>query len=217
MPAQTRRPNSSRSHARPLLEIVGTVLTACAFPAYRLLVGGTLWFMIFVPAAWLVYAALAVRADSAVLKEWGVRLDNLPSASCWIAPFFLVALAGMVAYRLWQGWTAPGLSFWIVFLLYPVWGLAQQFLVQAMVARNLRRLGLPAWGVAALVGVAFGLVHVFHPELAVLCAAAGIVWTGLFLKTPNIIPLALAHGWLGTLAYYWILEMDPLQRIVLGG
>jgi membrane protease YdiL (CAAX protease family) len=67
-----------------------------------------------------------------------------------------------------------------------------------------------------LVGVVFGLVHVSHPELAVLCAAAGVAWTALFLATPNLIPLALAHGWLGTLAYFWVLEMDPLRHVVLG-
>lgn len=216
MASEQPPPPASDWHKRALLEIVATVLTAVAFPAYRLVIGGTLWFMIFVPLAWLVYLARAIRADRSVLKEWGVRADNLGPALLRCAPFFLVGLLCLAGYRLWQGWFTPGWTFWVVFLLYPLWGLAQQFLVQAMVARNLRKLGLPVWSVVLLAGVGFGMVHVFHPELAVLCVGAGIVWTGLFLKTPNLIPLALAHGWLGTLAYYWILEMEPLQRVILG-
>ena len=38
----------------------------------------------------------------------------------------------------------------------------------------------------------------------------GLVWTACFVRIPNLLPLAIAHGWLGTLAYYWLLERPPL-------
>jgi hypothetical protein len=42
------------------------------------------------------------------------------------------------------------------------------------------------------------------------------VWTALFLRTPNLIPLALAHGWLGALAYYMVLGRDVWAELTGG-
>ena len=52
--------------------------------------------------------------------------------------------------------------------------------------------------------------------LAGLCMAAGAVWTLLYLRTPNLIPLAFMHGWLGGMAYYWVLGREPLAAVIGG-
>jgi membrane protease YdiL (CAAX protease family) len=45
--------------------------------------------------------------------------------------------------------------------------------------------------------------------LVALCALAGVAWTILYLRRPNLWVLAASHAVLGTLAYYWLLERDP--------
>ena len=56
----------------------------------------------------------------------------------------------------------------------------------------------------------FGAVHLPDVPLALLCTLAGAFWTVCFLRVPNLLPLALAHGWIGTLTYAWLLGRDPL-------
>jgi len=80
---------------------------------------------------------------------------------------------------------------------------------------NLHRLRVPRGVIVPVAAVLFGLIHAPDWILAGLCTVAGAVWTLLFLRTPNLVPLALSHGWLGALVYYWVLECDPLSELLL--
>jgi membrane protease YdiL (CAAX protease family) len=100
-------------------------------------------------------------------------------------------------------------------VLYPAWGLVQQVLVQGMVVRNLEgALSPPAIAVAA--GLLFGAVHLPHVALAAATALLGAVFTLIFLRSRNVWPLGLCHGWLGVLFYAWVLARDPWREIVGG-
>jgi hypothetical protein len=158
---------------------------------------------------WLAYIILRVRRQRLLLSEWGLRLDNLALAVRRCLPVLGLAAAGIACYRMLKGWVPLPWSSIAIFMLYPAWALAQQLLVQSLLAQNLRRLGLSPALVVPIAAVVFGLIHAPDWTLAGLCAAAGAAWTVLFLWTPNLIPLALSHGWLGALVYYWVLERDP--------
>ena len=103
-----------------------------------------------------------------------------------------------------------------LFLLYPIWALVQQTLVQSILAGNLEELGLGRPAVIALGAAAFGLVHLPDLLLAGLAAAVGIAWTWIFLRTRCLLPLALSHGWLAPLVYAWVLERDPWRTGLSG-
>ena len=99
----------------------------------------------------------------------------------------------------------------LLLVLYPLWGILQQFLVQALGVANLFRL-FPqyGWWVAVSAGVIlFTLVH--YPDW-VLMAATGLlacVFIPLYIRDRNLWPLGLYHGWLGTFFYLWVLGRDP--------
>ena len=40
-------------------------------------------------------------------------------------------------------------------------------------------------------------------------AALALLFTPIYLRQKHVIPLGLCHGWLGVLAYYWLLGRDP--------
>lgn len=78
-------------------------------------------------------------------------------------------------------------------LLYPAWGLVQQFLVQRMVAVNLSSyrggLGSPYFVVPAT-ATAFGSVHLPNFELAGGTFALGLAFTPIYLRQRNLWPLS---------------------------
>mmetsp|Transcript_28131 Transcript_28131/g.62159 ORF Transcript_28131/g.62159 Transcript_28131/m.62159 type:complete len:265 (+) Transcript_28131:63-857(+) len=112
--------------------------------------------------------------------------------------------------------------------IYPLYGWAQQWLVQGLITRNLATLLLPPSRTAGqrvlqkkvlictLSGAGFSLVH--YPDAATIMAVAciGIAFAAFFLRDGEVFPLGLWHGWLGSLFYYWALGEDPLGDILAG-
>jgi len=196
---------------RPALEILAVLLTGIVFLIFENLLHLKMWFLIPCVLAWTAYI---VTRDRARWREWGVRRDNLARAS-WPAAVVFVALAGgMIA---WKGWRPLPEKAWVVFVLYPIWGFLQQFMVQGLIANNLRAMAWPRAAIVGVAAVAFGLAHLPDWPLVGLCAGAGGVWTLLFLREPNLWPIALSHAWMGALAYYWILERNPWNELMKNG
>jgi len=83
---------------------------------------------------------------------------------------------------------------------YPFWALAQQYALQSFSANRLRdALGERPWTVALVNGALFSLVHFPNPVLVAVCFVGGVVFTRIFLKTPHLVPIALAHAAVGFL------------------
>ncbi len=204
------RGNYQPARAWQVGEMAAVLATAGAFVAWGRLPANRVTFIVACVGLWSVYAAWRAARRPALLERWGLRLDNLGRGTARCVMVTVPAALAIVAYRLLAGYRPLPASAAVVFALYPAWALVQQFLVQGIFAGNLRRLGLPRWAVVPAAAVLFGLVHAPEWPLVGLCTAAGAAWTALFLWTPQLIPLALSHGWLGALAYYWVLERPPV-------
>jgi len=133
----------------------------------------------------ILHQVLVIRVRPADL---GLRIDNLRRAAIpaaiATAAFAAAAVAWVLAADrpLWSdelAWMLP---------LYPLWGLAQQTLFQGILHRNLRKL-VPAPAAVLVTAIAFALVHWGRPELVGLTAVAGLVWSMLFTRCPNVIVL----------------------------
>ena len=91
--------------------------------------------------------------------------------------------------------------------------LVQQWLVQALVIDNLSVLcRVSLWGLVILGGLGFGLIHIEYPWLVVATGLLGGVYVVLFLWWRNLWPLAVVHGWLGSLFYPWVLGRNPITE-----
>ncbi len=162
-----------------------------------------------VGAAWTVYVVRCVRRDPSTLSTWGWRRSGLkPATFCAAAVLVVGAIAvGLAGHSL--GHLRFPASMLVLLLAYPVWGYVQQFLLQAFVARNLAALGVRQGFVVPLTALGFGVVHAPEWRLVGACALLGLVFTPIYLRWRNLWPLGLAHAWLGTLAFYWLLGRDP--------
>jgi membrane protease YdiL (CAAX protease family) len=166
-------------------------------------------FLAAAAIGWTVYLVRRLLRDRRLAAEWGLRVDNLPSAAPPILGFFGVGVAGLFAWHLGAGGGGLPRGAWILFLLYPIWAFLQQFVLQAIVASNLERLGLARAAVVPIAAALFGLAHAPDWPLAAICAAAGLAWTWIYLRRRHLPLLALTHAWLGALAYSWVLRRDP--------
>src|SRR5262245_8467866 len=204
------------SRRRSIGEIAAVILTGAVFLVFENVLHLKLPFLIACVAGWSVYVGLRLAADRRVLRDWGFRRDTLAGSATACAIFFAAAAVAMLAWRLWKGWIPLPPSMALLLLVYPAWGLMQQFFIQSLVAGNLERLGTPRALTIPVAAVLFGLAHAPDVPLMALCAGAGLAWTPIYLRWPHLLPLSLSHAWLGTLAYVMILERNPWLEMNLG-
>jgi hypothetical protein len=152
------------------------------------------------------------------LRDLGLRLDNFWASAREVGIAALVGAVAIAAVGLATG-AGPVLrrSMLDSFLLYPIWGLVQQYAMQSFTYRRLYQgLGRPA-GSAAITALLFASVHWPNWPLALLTLVGGYVWCRLFQRHPNLFTLALSHGWLAVLLRYsWPAEWLHNLRIGAG-
>ena len=164
-------------------------------------------------AGWAAYVVASVRREPARLAAYGLSRAGLRETARAAAVVFAVGALACLATGLARGTAVFRANMLLVAILYPVWGLVQQVLVQGMVVRNLKS-PLPPPAIAVAAGVLFGVVHLPHLALAAATAVLGAVFSLIFLRHRNLWPLGLCHGWLGVLFYAWVLGRDPWHEIV---
>jgi uncharacterized protein len=160
---------------------------------------------------WAAYVAVRTLQDRTVLREWGFRIDNLRPATAASAVIFAALALGLAGYGALAGTLHGSPHLALELLLYPVWGVIQQFLTLALVVANLQR--IPALrkrsGVLVFLGAGlFGAVHLYDLRLAGGTFAMELVMIPLYLAYRNLWPLGVLHGWAGTLFYLWVLNED---------
>jgi membrane protease YdiL (CAAX protease family) len=198
---------------RAWLELGLVVLTGAAHLLFENVLDQKTPFIAGAAMFWTVYILWRLFRPGQA-REWGMRLDTWRPAAAAHLILFVAASAGMVGYGISQGRPYPTIGFFYLLWLYPIWGFIQQFLLCALVCRNLREATGRAW--AAVVGssLLFGIAHAPDWTLCALTAAAGVAWTALYLRWPNLWIQAIAHGWLGALAYYYVLGRDPWSELM---
>lgn len=145
------------------------------------------------------------------MEELGLSTDNLRQAFLW--PSVVLVVSGLA--MAWYG-VATGRVSWqghilFLLLLYPLCGIFQQFLVQALGVENLMKLfPRQGWLLAMPGGVMlFSVVHYPNGLLMLATGLLACFFIPLYLHNRNLWPLGLYHGWLGTFFYFWVLNRDP--------
>jgi hypothetical protein len=209
-PKQATRAFTPRSAIEPLLFVVlGLVYSWVIRPT------GNDWLKI--PSLTLVvlipFASNLLHKDR--LRDLGVRLDNLAGSALEVGLATAMGAAAVLAIGALAG-SAPAFPRGVLgaFLLYPAWGLVQQYAMQSFTYRRLREAtaspGLSAAGAAFL----FAILHWPNLALAAVTLVGGYVWCRLFERRPNLLTLAVSHGWLAVLLRYsWPAEWLHNLRI----
>ena len=107
----------------------------------------------------------------------------------------------------------PG-TFWLTVVLYPLWGIAQQFALQGLLARNLAGWLSRPIALAVVASALFAASHYPRVELVLLSGAAGVFLTLCYHQVPNLWAVGIVHGVLGSLADYLVLGEDTGAAIL---
>jgi membrane protease YdiL (CAAX protease family) len=168
-----------------------------------------------VVAGWVGYLGFLLTRDRPRLRAMGFSRAGLaPSATAAFA-IFGVATAGMAAWGLAAGTLRLDLHMLILVALYPLWGLVQQWLIQGVVARQLRARA-PAWATVLATATVFGVLHFPDTLAAVATFVLGLALTPVYLRWRNVWALGVVHGWLAIPMYFWVAGVDPWAA-ALGG
>jgi membrane protease YdiL (CAAX protease family) len=169
---------------------------------------------------WVSYVLARHRWDHDVFVRWGFRRRGFGRAAALTAPFALAGAAFCVVYGVVSGEAVMNSHLPLLLVLYPPWGVVQQFLVVALIAENLvavtrGRIGEPA--AVVITAVVFAAVHLEDPALVVATFFLGLVTTSVYFRTKNVWVPGILHGWFATLFYFLVMGEDPWAELVLGG
>jgi len=164
---------------------------------------------------WTGFVAVRAAAAPAVLAEWGFTTRNLGRSLALLMPVTLLTVSGFAVYGMFTGSMVMHWHIVLICLLYPVWGLVQQFLVVALLAGNIKKhTRIPERGIVLLTALVFAGAHV--PSLPLVAAAffLAAVTTTVYFRTRNLWALGLFHGWFATGLYFFALGQDPWKEVV---
>ncbi len=187
---------------RPLAEVVGFygLVILAIWTGQSLGLKGQVW----IGAVLLMVAAgVSAKWNGDSQERLGLSMENLgPTVRLTLltAGPMLAVLAAVAATK-----PAPPIPKILFGLIgYPLWAFAQEYALLSFAANRFEDgLGRRPWIVALANGALFALVHSPNPMLMTACFVSGLLFTGLFMKTRNIVPLALAHA-LGGFLLSWI-------------
>lgn len=184
---------------------------------YRLFHGRLAGRLVFIAPAIVATAgllALRARVSSSPSDAVGLDMEVLRASGFVTLAIALPILLGLLAWAGWRGtWPDSATNLLVALAVYPVWGIGQQAIFQGLMHRALQRLGLGGWAIP-LVAVCFALVHPESYLMLAVTLAAGLVWSAIFHRYRNILPIGVAHGLLGALFYYLVLERDVIASLV---
>lgn len=200
---------------KDLIEVLIFLVFVVSYVLLNKVISGRYYFII--PVIILCGFSLRrdYRADKNVLKIYGLRTDNLKEAARLTAAFFVPAAIAIVAIFPFTDNPKPPPYFYYTILLYPLWGLAQQFMFQSFFHSRLLKLGVAPWSIF-ICTLVFTFVHLNSEKLLIFAFIGGLFFSYSFYRCPNILPLGTAHGILGAMVYYLLLGKDPLKKFFGG-
>jgi uncharacterized membrane protein YhaH (DUF805 family) len=169
---------------RVIAEIIAASMTGLLHPLFVDVFRAKALFIALAGLGWSVYFVYRVRRDRSVLQDWGFREKNLRPASLATLVVLLGGLVALLLLSSGQGRVRLDLHMIPLLLLYPVWGLLQQFLVQALFVRNLHDAGASILVIVLAAAVLFGLVHLPDWKLAIATFILGAALTPIYLRWP---------------------------------
>lgn len=144
----------------------------------------------------------------------GLRFDNFWAAVKLLTPFAVILGLVFIVAGLWRKTAVISHHFLITFFFYPLWALAQQYLILGFFFQKFRTLfGANILNIC-LCAVIFSLLHYPEKLLMLVTFIGAIIWIWAFIQIPNLFALSFFHGWLGAMFYYFVLGEGSLEKLL---
>lgn len=165
---------------------------------------------------WIGYIFLRYKENKAILQYWGLNTLHFKKT---FSQLFPVALLIVISFIIIGEYIETNILSWHIIpilILYPLWGVIQQFIMIGIFASNLRDMQsvqLPQYIIVILIALIFAGIH--YPFLFLIIGTffLALAYTALFFKNRNLIVMGIYHGWLGAFFYYTIMGQDVLMDV----
>ena len=190
-------------------ELIAAVATGLLHPFFLEVLDIKVVFVFGAVIGWGSYLIVRLRRYPSLLQTWGFRRAGLRESSRAAGAVLVLGLAAITLIAAIRGTLSFHWHILPLLVAYPVWGVIQHFLLQALVARPLATRWPSRTLVVLFVSVLFALVHWPDPFLMGATLLLALCFTPIYLRWRNLWPLGFVHGWLGAFAYYLVLGRDP--------
>jgi hypothetical protein len=165
---------------------------------------------------WLLYILKRYHQDRQILQEWGFRKEGFQKTFIYCFPLALFALIAIIGSGV--AFSSEFLQWGLlpVLVLYPLWGVIQQYLMIGLIAGNLRSissLSLKEKQVALLVSVLFAFAHSPDWLLMTFTFVMELFFIAAYFRWRNLWTLGLLHGWLGGVFLYFVMQRDLWKEL----
>jgi uncharacterized protein len=204
------------SNQRRILEIAAVLLTAAGKFIFMDWLQWKFPFITLAVVGWTCYVIVRARQVPGILEYWGFRMDTLKPVVRMVLPFGIMALGTFFAIGFNRATINLTWHIIPVLILYPVWGIIQQFLVVALVAGNLNDIKshtMPQSSTIFLTALLFGLLHYPNYWLIIGTFVLALFYGYVYLRERNLYVLGIFHGWLGGTFYYTVVGRDPFAEV----
>ena len=169
-------------------------------------------FIVVAIVFWVGYIIYINKEKPGILMYWGFRTDNFNKVLKSVLPFGIISVILFIGIGFYEGTINITWHIIPILILYPIWGIIQQFLLIALTAGNLHDLNgykLNKGIIIFLSAILFAVIHYPFIWLIFGTFILAIFYGSIYLKERNIYVLGIFHGWLGALFYYTVLDRDP--------
>jgi membrane protease YdiL (CAAX protease family) len=200
---------SSKTRTFEILAVILTALGKFLFMDYLN------WRLVFIATAiifWSCYVIYRSKTNPGILKYWGFRTDNFKKVVQTILPFGALCLVIFIGVGLYQNTIRITWHIIPILVLYPIWGIVQQFLLIALIVGNLQDYENSRFSRGLIIIIAallFGMIHYPFAWLILGTFILAIFYGLIYSKERNIYALGIFHGWLGGLFFYTVVDRDP--------
>jgi membrane protease YdiL (CAAX protease family) len=204
------------SDARRKTEIVAVLMTATGKFIFMDWLQWKLPFILIAILGWSTYVLARQRKAPTIMKYWGFRLDNVRQILKILLPFGITAVVMFAVIGIYLDTINITWHIIPILLLYPIWGIVQQFLVISMVAGNLKDLHqrkFPELVIIFVTALLFGVLHYPFFWLIVGTFVLALFYGYVYLKVRNVYVMGIFHGWLGALFFYTVVGRDPFVEV----
>lgn len=160
---------------------------------------------------WFIYVYVHYNTDHKILNHWGFQKNNFKESFKSLLPVSIVFIIFIIIYGLINSTALLNWHIVIIFLLYPVFGLLQQFMMIGLIAGNLieiENIRFKKFQVIIITSLIFSLVHYPSFSLMIFTFFLELIFTSVYLKWRNLWSLGLFHGWIATFLLFYVLERD---------
>ncbi|MCW3788913.1 CPBP family intramembrane glutamic endopeptidase [Plebeiibacterium sediminum] len=208
--------NNEITDKRRIAEISAVLATGIGKFIFMDYLDWKLPFIITSIVAWTVYVLWQSSNNKIILNHWGYRFDNFMQSLKLVLPFGIIAVISFIVIGIIQNTINPSWHLIPILIIYPLWGVIQQFLVIALVAGNLQdieSITIRKPVTILITAVFFGIIHYPYGWLMIGTFILALFYGYTYLKIRNIYVLGLFHGWLGGLFFYTVVNRDPFIEV----